>query len=103
MNACTPTEKIFDDPLHPYTRGLLKSVPSIKLDEQEELYKMPGEPPNLTRPPSGCRFHPRCPVAMDICKKYEPSFIEVARDRFIHCWLYEDHPEKEEKTIKVQS
>ncbi|NTV84892.1 MAG: hypothetical protein HGA23_11445, partial [Bacteroidales bacterium] len=54
---------IFHDPLHPYTQGLMRSVPNIKLDEQEELYKMGGEPPNLSHPPSGCRFHPRCPKA----------------------------------------
>jgi peptide/nickel transport system ATP-binding protein len=98
-----PVDKIFDDPLHPYTRGLLRSVPSIRLDENEDLYKMAGEPPNLTHPPSGCRFHPRCPRAMPICEHYEPDFIEVARDRFVHCWLYEDHPEKESQTIKVES
>lgn len=98
-----PVEKIFDDPLHPYTKGLLNSVPSIRLDEHAELYKMPGEPPNLTRPPSGCRFHPRCPAAMPVCAKYEPSLREVVRDRFIHCWLYEDHPEKQQETIKVEA
>ncbi len=94
-------ENVFDNPLHPYTKGLLQSVPNIKLDEKEELYKMPGEPPNLTHPPSGCRFHPRCPYVMDICPKYDPRLEEVAPGRFVHCWLYEDHPEKQEPTIEV--
>lgn len=98
-----PVEKIFDDPLHPYTQGLLKSVPSIRIDDREELYKMPGEPPNLTRPPSGCRFHPRCPEVMPVCERLQPSLFEVAPERFIHCWLYEDHPEKQRETIEVSS
>jgi oligopeptide/dipeptide ABC transporter ATP-binding protein len=95
--------KVFDEPLHPYTRGLLQSVPSIELDESEELYKMPGEPPNLTYPPSGCRFHPRCPQAMPICSRHAPSLQEVTRDQMVNCWLYQDHPEKETPTIKVKS
>lgn len=96
-------EPLFDDPLHPYTKGLLKSIPNIKLDDTEELYKMPGEPPNLTHPPSGCRFHPRCPFAMPICKKYEPNLKEVSPGRLVKCWLYIDHPEKESQTIKVEA
>lgn len=94
---------IFDEPLHPYTQGLLKSVPNIQLDDDEELYKMAGEPPNLTHPPSGCRFHPRCPFAMDICPKYEPPLEEIVPGRQVKCWLYVDHPEKTEPTIEVAS
>jgi oligopeptide/dipeptide ABC transporter ATP-binding protein len=90
---------VFDQPLHPYTQGLLQSVPSIKLDEREELYKMGGEPPNLTHPPSGCRFHPRCPRAMPICARIEPALQEAAPGQLVHCWLYQDHPQKEAPTI----
>ncbi len=84
--------EVFDNPLHPYTEGLLKSVPNIKLDEREELYKMGGEPPNLTHPPAGCRFHPRCPKVMPICRKLEPTMGAVPGDlgRFVHCWLYQE-------------
>jgi peptide/nickel transport system ATP-binding protein len=94
---------IFDNPLHPYTRGLLHSVPSIRLDDREELYKMGGEPPNLTHPPSGCRFHPRCPDAMAICSRYCPEMGEVSPARWVHCWLYQDHPQKDRSTIKVNA
>ncbi|MDH3942725.1 MAG: ABC transporter ATP-binding protein [Anaerolineae bacterium] len=87
--------EVFDDPKHPYTRGLLQSVPSIKLDDHEDLYKMAGEPPDLTNPPSGCRFHPRCPEAMPICSQEKPTLQEISPGRSVHCWLYEDHPEKE--------
>ena len=85
---------VFDKPMHPYTQGLLASIPNIQFDVNEDLYKMPGEPPNLTRPPKGCRFNPRCPKAMPICSKIEPLLSEVENNRFIHCWLYQDHPEK---------
>jgi oligopeptide/dipeptide ABC transporter ATP-binding protein len=94
-------EDIFDNPLHPYTQGLLLSVPTIKLDEKEELYKMGGEPPNLTHPPTACRFHPRCPEVMAICKKYEPDFQMTEPGRFVKCWLYQDHPEKISETTEV--
>ena len=81
---------IFGDPKHPYTQGLLRSVPNIKLDGGE-LYKMEGIPPNLLRPPSGCRFHPRCPFVMDICRTQQPDFEPVEeRDQITACWLYQE-------------
>lgn len=92
---------VFDNPMHPYTRGLLNSVPSIVLDQREELYKMAGEPPNLTHPPSGCRFHPRCPEAMPICSRLQPALEEAAPGQLVHCWLYQDHPEKTMSAAKV--
>jgi peptide/nickel transport system ATP-binding protein len=81
-----PAQSIFDNPLHPYTQGLLASIPNIKLD-QRELKTMPGSPPDLVDPPSGCVFHPRCPFVMDICFRERP----LAFSRGGHlatCWLY---------------
>jgi len=92
---------VFEKPLHPYTQGLLGSVPSIELTDRNELFKMPGEPPNLTHPPTGCRFHPRCQYCMPICSKYEPDLIETASGSLVHCWRYQDHPEKTEKILKA--
>ncbi len=83
--------KIFEHPKHPYTQGLLASVPNIQFDANEELYKMPGEPPNLTHPPKGCRFHPRCPHAMPVCSKREPSLLEIEKGWLVNCWLYQKH------------
>ncbi|MBN1263952.1 MAG: ABC transporter ATP-binding protein [Anaerolineales bacterium] len=82
--------EIFDHPLHPYSQGLLNSVPSIKLDERDELYRMPGEPPNLTRPPQGCRFHPRCPMVMPVCRQAQPDLISINSEHRVHCWLYQE-------------
>jgi oligopeptide/dipeptide ABC transporter ATP-binding protein len=86
----------FATPKHPYTQGLLQSVPNIKLDGAE-LYKMQGEPPNLLRPPLGCRFHPRCPEVMDICRVEEPAFELVeGTDQITACWLYQEIPHEKE-------
>lgn len=82
---------IFDDPMHPYSRGLMKSVPNIRLEEGDSLYKMAGEPPNLLQPPTGCRFHPRCPDVMDICSREDPSFLSAHAGHYVSCWLYEEH------------
>jgi peptide/nickel transport system ATP-binding protein len=79
---------VFAKPQHPYTQGLLKSVPNIRLDEGE-LYKMEGAPPNLLHPPSGCRFHPRCPHAMDVCSTDEPTFEPVEKEHLASCWLFQ--------------
>jgi oligopeptide/dipeptide ABC transporter ATP-binding protein len=91
---------VFDDAFHPYTNGLLQSVPNIEMGE-EDLYKMEGAPPSLLNPPSGCRFHPRCPKVMPICERLEPGLLPVIDDHLVHCWLYQDHPEKDQETIKV--
>lgn len=85
---------VFDKTLHPYSQGLMKSVPNIRLEEGDELYKMAGEPPSLLQPPSGCRFHPRCPQAMDICSRRPPSFLDKGHGHYVSCWLYEEHEEQ---------
>ena len=83
---------VFANPQHPYTQGLLKSVPNIKLQD-DELYMMEGSPPDLITPPSGCRFHPRCPHVMDICSQQQPGFLPSQPDHYTACWLYEPHGE----------
>jgi len=80
---------VFSEPKHPYTQGLLRSVPNIKLDGGE-LYKMEGAPPSLLHPPSGCRFHPRCPSVMQVCLSEEPAFEPVEGDHLASCWLYQE-------------
>jgi oligopeptide/dipeptide ABC transporter ATP-binding protein len=81
-----PASEIFDRPLHPYTQGLLSSIPNIKLD-QPALKTMPGSPPDLVQPPAGCVFHPRCPQAMDVCRHDKPQVFK--RDgHLVRCWLY---------------
>lgn len=82
--------EVFAAPKHPYTQGLLKAVPNIALGDAE-LYKMKGAPPNLLHPPSGCRFHPRCPHVMDVCRVNEPAFQPVQGDQLAACWLYQEH------------
>jgi len=82
---------VFADPKHPYTQGLLRSVPNIRLNEGE-LYKMGGTPPNLLHPPTGCRFAPRCPHVKEICTKSEPAFEAVENDHLASCWLYQEAP-----------
>lgn len=78
---------LFEKPLHPYTVGLLKSIPNISLEKQE-LEIMPGSPPDLINPPTGCRFHPRCKNVMKKCSLYEPPLKEVKENHLVRCWLY---------------
>ena len=79
-------DTIFSKPLHPYTQGLLASIPNVKLD-QPKLNTMPGSPPDLVSPPPGCVFHPRCPHAMDVCRREKPTMVEQNGHR-VNCWLY---------------
>jgi len=81
--------KIFKKPLHPYTVDLIGSFPSIKAEKQE-MISIPGSPPDLFDPPPGCRFHPRCKYAMDICKKEVPKLLKISKDRFVACHLVKD-------------
>jgi peptide/nickel transport system ATP-binding protein len=86
---------VFAAPKHPYTQGLLRSVPNIKLDGGE-LYKMAGAPPDLLNPPSGCHFHPRCPFVMDMCRDQKPILQTVEEGHGAACWLYQTSLEKQE-------
>ena len=82
-----PTEQIFENPLHPYTRGLLESAPNI-LHPERLMHPIPGSPPDLVSPPSGCKFHPRCPHAFEPCPLREPSLVKKER-QFVACHLYD--------------
>ena len=79
---------IFKEPLHPYTQKLISAFPSV-IGPKVELTSIPGFPPDLLTPPPGCRFHPRCPQAMEICKTTEPELLEIGgRKRFVACHLH---------------
>jgi oligopeptide/dipeptide ABC transporter ATP-binding protein len=82
----TPVKQAFNDPLHPYTRLLIGSLPS--LTRKGEFMGIPGLPPSLMDPPSGCPFHPRCPNVMDQCSQQMPQFKEVRSDHWVACHLY---------------
>jgi len=80
---------IFKEPLHPYTQGLMSAFPSITASKRR-MTSIPGSPPDLLYPPKGCRFNPRCPHAMDICKEEEPASIKVrGEEHFVACHLVE--------------
>ena len=81
------TRSVFDAPAHPYSKGLLEAFPSIR-GEKKRLTGIPGAPPNLASPPTGCRFHPRCPVAMDRCRSQAPELYQVEAVR-ARCLLHE--------------
>ncbi|NLJ81405.1 MAG: ABC transporter ATP-binding protein [Firmicutes bacterium] len=76
----------FTEPLHPYAEKLMASVPTLR--EDKELDFIPGQPPSLLNPPSGCRFADRCHKRFDKCV-YEPPFLEVKKNHWVKCWLYE--------------
>jgi peptide/nickel transport system ATP-binding protein len=78
-------EEIFKHPLHPYTYGLMSAFPSI-IGPKRVLTTLPGEPPDLISPPSGCRFHPRCSFATEICSEQDPEFLDMGSDHFAACW-----------------
>lgn len=81
-------EAIFREPLHPYTQGLVKAFPSIK-GPRVRLASIPGQPPDLLNPPPACRFNPRCPYIMDVCKKIDPPLEKAGTgDHIVACHLY---------------
>ena len=83
-----PTEELFSNPLHPYTRALLASVPSIEPGQRKVVATLPGDVPSPLHPPSGCPFHPRCPDVMDICKSVPPPTVEKEGSHSAVCHLY---------------
>jgi peptide/nickel transport system ATP-binding protein len=82
----SPTKDLFENPLHPYTQGLIKTVP--RLTGGGIVQGIPGRIPDYRNPPSGCRFHPRCPHAMEICRQEKPPAYRVEPDHEVACFLY---------------
>ncbi len=85
-----PTRQLFDTPRHPYTAGLMDAFPSIK-GPRRPLKGIPGSPPNLARPPAGCRFAARCPKVMDRCASEPPELYQVD-GTLVRCLLYDSDP-----------
>ena len=82
-------EEILREPLHPYTKMFPSSMPPVGVRIREVRIKgIPGSPPDLRFPPLGCRFHPRCPYAMEICKREAPPMIKQGSKHYVSCWLY---------------
>ena len=89
MVELTTREELFRTPLHPYTQALMSAIPVPDPHMKRERIILPGDVPSPLNPPSGCRFHPRCPVAMEHCSIEEPPFIEVSDDHLTACWRVE--------------
>lgn len=84
-----PVREIYKAPAHPYTKGLLESIP--RLDQKgQELYAIKGLPPNLMRIPPGCAFNPRCPMAQDVCRADVPPLFEVSPTRRSACYFWKE-------------
>lgn len=77
--------RILKEPLHPYTKALMDSVPTIGT-KREKLYQIAGQPPDLAKLGSGCAFYERCPVRMDVCREEFPPAVDDGRGGFVHCW-----------------
>src|SRR5437879_7401860 len=93
-----PVEQIFRSPKHPYTIGLLESLPQLNADRRERLKSIPGQPPNLADLQPGCPFADRCPKVMDVCRTVEPPPFEVGPGQYARCYLYGDPPPRPQHT-----
>ncbi len=89
------TQEILREPLHPYTKALFEAIPDPDPLNVKRRRKTPtGEPPSLIDPPPGCRFHPRCPHAKDICRRKEPPEVKVSELHAVKCWLFSQEDSK---------
>jgi oligopeptide/dipeptide ABC transporter ATP-binding protein len=94
-----PTDQMFSEMRHPYTQGLLGAIPRLESDNRKALVTIPGIPPDLTNPPVGCRFAPRCPRATSKCVEHEPPLTGDDPKHLFACWHPVDGPIKERPTI----
>jgi len=94
-----PTSEVFARPRHPYAYLLLRSTPSIT-GPRRQLAPLGGEPPDLLNPPTGCRFHPRCPFATERCAIEEPPLRDISAGHRVACWNYEDVPELDLELVR---
>jgi oligopeptide/dipeptide ABC transporter ATP-binding protein len=88
----TGRHRLFEDPLHPYTQSLNSAVPvpNPKMERRRRRFILKGEPPSPANPPSGCVFHPRCPLAVDECVKVVPEFRQVRSGHWVACHLADE-------------
>jgi oligopeptide transport system ATP-binding protein len=93
--------EIFYDSKHPYTWGLLRSVPRLDSDTHSELSSIPGTPPDLFAPPKGCAFAARCPYAMEVCLNKDPEHFRVSDSHSAACWLLHPDAPKVERPVEV--
>lgn len=93
------TRDIFYQPQHPYTWGLLKSIPSLANGQKQRLIPIDGQPPDLLNPPAGCPFYPRCQHAMKICKDQRPAYTEISDKHKASCWLLHPQAPKVERGV----
>jgi peptide/nickel transport system ATP-binding protein/oligopeptide transport system ATP-binding protein len=89
MVELTAREELYRNPLHPYTKALMSAIPIPDPGLKRERTILKGDVPSPLHPPKGCRFHPRCPVAIDKCSQEEPPFKEILADHWAACWLVE--------------
>jgi len=80
-------KSLFKDPMHPYTKSLMETIPKLT-ESRRRLSVIRGSVPNLIYPPPGCRFHPRCPYVMEICRKKKPEPVDVGNNHLVSCFLY---------------
>jgi oligopeptide/dipeptide ABC transporter ATP-binding protein len=96
-----PTRQVFDHPEHPYTWSLLRSVPRVDERRHERLISIKGMPPDLSRLPTGCTFHPRCLFKVERCMREEPPLVEVAADQEARCWVLMSNVSKESLAVRT--
>jgi oligopeptide/dipeptide ABC transporter ATP-binding protein len=96
-----PTRQVFEHPEHPYTWSLLRSVPRVDERRHERLISIQGMPPDLSRLPTGCTFHPRCQFKVERCLREEPPLEEVAADQEARCWVLMRNVSKESQAVRT--
>jgi oligopeptide/dipeptide ABC transporter ATP-binding protein len=87
MVELTKREELFSNPLHPYTQALMSAIPIPDPHLKRKRIILKGDVPSPLNPPSGCRFHPRCPIAEEICAQKEPEFRAIGSDHWVACWM----------------
>jgi len=97
-----PTDVIFANPQHPYTKGLLQSMPRLDANRQEPLVPIPGSPPDVSRLGAGCAFAPRCPYVMKVCHHHAPPRTSLTDHHHTSCWLQDQRSVKARETFQMQ-
>jgi oligopeptide/dipeptide ABC transporter ATP-binding protein len=96
------SEELYRNPLHPYTKALLSSIPTLVPRKKSERIVLPGDVPSPINPPSGCRFHPRCPLAMEICKTQAPRELNLS-GHIVYCHAVEQEMTPQEASVPRRS